>query len=192
MPKIDDITGVILAGGRSERFGGNKAFAAFQGVPFIERVVRVMKSIFENLLIVTNTPQDYNRLGLPILTDIEPYKGPLGGIVTALQHSPTDRIFVVACDMPILDPKVIAQIIEKANGFDAAVPIHDGIREYLLALYSRKLLTRMSCCLSEDKLSLDEFCRKLSNVTWVPVDGDSWFNVNTKKDLEFLEKNHAG
>ena len=191
MPKIDDITGVILAGGRSERFGRNKAFSTFQGVPLIERVLKVMTGLFQDVILATNAPQEFASYGVLVLTDQEPHQGQLGGLVTALAASINDTAFVVACDMPILNPEVIAWLIEKGRNFDAAVPVHDGIREYLMALYSRRLLQRMSCCLSEGKLSLDEFCRKLSNVTWIPVDGDSWFNVNTKKDLEFLEKHHA-
>jgi molybdopterin-guanine dinucleotide biosynthesis protein A len=188
---VADITGVILAGGRSERFGKNKAFATFQGVPLIERALRVMTALFREVMIVTNSPAEYPPYGVLVLTDQEPHQGPLGGLVTALSASTNDAVFAVGCDMPILDPSVIAKIVEQGRGFDAAIPVHDGIREYLMALYSRRLLGRMSCCLSEGKLSLDEFCQKLSNVAWIPVDGDSWFNVNTKKDLEFLEKHHA-
>lgn len=188
---MNDVTGVILAGGRSLRFGSNKAFALYQGVPLIERVVNVMRPLFEDLILITNTPGDYARHDLPTFTDLEPYKGPLGGIVTALHYSNCDRIFVVGCDMPILDPGVIAKIIEKGREAEAAIPVHDGIREYLMALYSSHLLTRMRCCLQNGLLSLAEFCAKLSRIVWVPIEGDFCFNVNTKKDLEFLEKNNA-
>src|SRR3989338_7683808 len=103
MPKISDITGVVLAGGKSLRFGQNKAFALLQGVTLIERVLNVMKTLFDDLLIVTNNPGDYSSFDVPVVSDLEPDKGPLGGIVTALHYSERDRIFVAACDMPLLD-----------------------------------------------------------------------------------------
>lgn len=191
MEKISNITGVILAGGLSKRFGTNKAFAHFLGTPIIERVLQVMRTLFDDLLIVTNTPEDYTCFGIPTVSDLEPHKGPLGGIVTAFDNTLNDRIFVAACDMPVLNAPTIERIIAQGGSADAAVATHGGIHEYLLALYSRRLLHRLRCCLGEDQLSLRDFCSRLSNVSWIPVEGDAWFNVNTKKDLESLEKNHA-
>lgn len=191
MPKMNDITGAILAGGKSQRFGSNKAFARFQGVTLLDRVLGVMGAIFKDLLLVTNTLEEYSSLPVLVLEDEVPDKGPLGGIVTALKHSPADKIFVVACDMPLLDPQVIRELIAKGDGFSAAIPVHDGICEYLMALYSRRLLIPMRCCLDHDKLSLEEFCQKPADVAWIPITGNSWFNVNTKRDLESLEKDHA-
>jgi molybdopterin-guanine dinucleotide biosynthesis protein A len=192
MPKIADITGVILAGGKSSRFGTNKALAPFRGAPLIEHVAETLRSVFRDVLVVTNAQQTYLNLGLPSVVDIVPDQGPMGGIVTAFQNTINDRIFAVACDMPVLDATAIREIISQAGETDAAVPVHDGIREYLMALYSRRLLPRMRCCLAEERLSLEDFCDKLTNVAWIPVSGDSWFNVNTKRDLEFLEAHHAG
>lgn len=194
MPKIADITGVILAGGLSSRFGENKSLANFLGVPMIHRVARVMSDVFNDILLVTNTPEVYTDLadlGLRSVRDDIPGKGPLGGIVTAFDNTPNDRIFVAACDMPVLDTLTIERIIAEGGSADAAVATHGGVHEYLLALYSRRLLHRLRCCLSEDHLSLRDFCSHLSNVSWIPVEGDACFNVNTKKDLESLEKNHA-
>jgi molybdopterin-guanine dinucleotide biosynthesis protein A len=191
MSKISDVTGVILAGGKSRRFGTNKAFARFQGVTLLDRVVGIMGSLFNDLFLVTNTPEEYSSLPVLILEDEVPDKGPLGGIVTALKHSPADKVFVVACDMPLLDPQAIRDLIAKGDGFSAVIPVHGGICEYLMALYSRRLLVPMRCCLDQDKLSLEEFCQKPADVVWIPITGSSWFNVNSKKDLEFLEAQHA-
>ena len=165
-----DTTGVILAGGKSSRFGENKAFAPFQGVPVINRVIDVMKKSFSDILIVTNTPDQYGGLGLPVVKDITPDQGPLGGIVTALQHTLNDRIFVVGCDMPVLDAATIQKIIAAAGDAEAVIPTHDGIREYLMALYSRRLLPRLSSCLAEGRLALHDLFDHLTGVTWIPVD----------------------
>ena len=191
MSPVADITGVILAGGASSRFGENKALTNFLGVPIIKRVAKIMDVVFNDVLLVTNSPEAYEHLGLRMARDDIPGLGPLGGIVAAFDNSLNDRIFVVACDMPLLNAFTIEKILTQAGPVDAAIATHDGIHEYLLALYSRNLLHRLRCCLGEEKLSLRDFCSHLSNVSWIPIEGDAWFNVNTKKDLEFLEKTHV-
>jgi len=191
MPLVVNITGVILAGGKSSRFGENKALAHFRGIPMIQRVIESLRQLFPEILLVTNSPGEYGELGVPVVRDIVPDQGPLGGIVTAFQNTLNDRIFVVGCDMPALEPGPILRILAEGGVADAGIPVHDGVREYLMALYSRRLLPRLACCLSEGKLSLRDFFDHLSNVAWVPVEGDSCFNVNTKKDLELLEERDA-
>lgn len=191
MPPLVNITGVVLAGGKSSRFGENKAFAHFRGITMIQRVIESLRTLFPEILLITNRPDEYRALRVPVIRDIVPDRGPLGGIVTAFQNTLNDRIFVVGCDMPVLDLGPILRILAEGGVADAAIPTHQGIREYLMALYSRRLLPRLTCCLAEGKLSLRDFFDHLSNVAWVPVEGNSWFNVNTKKDLEFLEKTHA-
>ncbi|MBI3541136.1 MAG: molybdenum cofactor guanylyltransferase [Deltaproteobacteria bacterium] len=186
------MTGVILAGGRSSRFGENKAFATFQGVPLIERVVSVMGALFQDLLVVTNTPEEYSSWNIPLITDHQPYQGPLGAIATALEKTSKEGIIVVACDMPMLVPEILTHIMKQAKAsYPAVVPIHDGVREYLMAYYAKSLLPLMQQSLQKGHYSLKEFCALLPRVAWVPIDGNSWLNVNTKKDLESLEEHYA-
>ncbi|MDO8462628.1 MAG: molybdenum cofactor guanylyltransferase, partial [Deltaproteobacteria bacterium] len=156
MSKIAEVTGIILAGGRSSRFGENKAFATFHGIPLVDRVVNLLSPLFEELLLVTNRPEEFQKLRLPILVDRVPYQGPLGGIATALEVSRNDRIFVVACDMPILRSSTIQKVVGAAGESHAVIPVHDGVREYLMGLYSRKLLPRMLENLEAGKLSVAE------------------------------------
>jgi molybdopterin-guanine dinucleotide biosynthesis protein A len=188
---FQDITGVILAGGKATRFGKNKAYAVFQETPFIQRILRVMCSIFSDLLLVTNTPEVYSSLPIKIIVDNEPYQGPLGGIATALQASLHEKIFVVACDMPLLETEVIREIIEQGQHFDAAIPIHKAHREYLMALYSKVLLGKMNDFLKQGRFSLKEFCKNLPNISWIPIEAASAFNVNTPQDLAALEERYA-
>lgn len=182
------ITGVILAGGFSSRFGSNKALAPFRGRPVIETVVEEMKKVFEKLLIVTNTPEEYRFLNLPLLTDEMPHLGPLGGIVTALEHVETDQIFVVACDMPRLDEEAIRRVVEKCHGADAAVAVHGDRREHLLAVYSKKLLPLMRQQLVQREYSLKNLCSKIDSIVWAPVEGNVCVNVNHPQDLVLLEE----
>ena len=176
---------VVIAVSAAHR---REAFASFRGKPLIERVAQTMKEIFHELLIVTNTPDEYRHLNIPVAQDLEAYQGPLGGIVTAFSHSRKGRLFVAACDMPLLDKGDILQILQEGNPFDAAIPIQKGNRHYLMASYARSLLPQMKRHLKEGRFSLEEFCRTIENIAWIPLEGRSAFNVNFADDLASLEK----
>ena len=94
-----DVSGVILVGGKSSRYGSNKALAKLDGVPLIERVIGIMGRVFENLILITNTPDEYAHLGLPMHEDLVKGLGPIGGLYTGLTVMPDDAGFFVACDM---------------------------------------------------------------------------------------------
>ena len=135
--KVKDVSGVVLAGGRSSRYRGNKALAKVHGVPLIERVLNVMRPIFRHLIIITNTPDEYSYLELPMYQDIIKDLGPLGGIYTGLRVIPDNAGFFVACDMPFLNRGLIRHMVEIKADFDAVVPRISGNMEALHALYAK-------------------------------------------------------
>src|SRR5213594_2754356 len=105
------ITGVIQAGGRSTRMGGEpKALMDVAGKRIVERVANTLAAVLDDLLIVTNTPERYEFLHLPMVADRYPDGGALGGIFTGLEAAGADAAFTVACDMPFLSPDVVRQI----------------------------------------------------------------------------------
>ncbi len=140
---IDGITGIILAGGKSSRFGSNKAFAQFNGMPLIERVTGVLGRIFRNLMIITNSPLEYSYLKLPLYQDIIKNLGPVGGIYTGLDALDDDWAFFCACDMPFINEGLVRYIAGIKEGFDAVVPKVDWKIEPLHALYSKRCLPAM-------------------------------------------------
>jgi molybdopterin-guanine dinucleotide biosynthesis protein A len=150
-----------------------------------------MRSVFSDLFLITNTPEEYLSLPVKVLVDNEPYQGPLGGIVTAMEHSFHSHFFVVACDMPLVNAALIQKIVERGRGWKAAIPVHGEQKEYLMALYSKNLLGPMKGALKREIRSLHEFCRELDQVVYLPMEGDATFNVNTPQDLQYLEARHA-
>ena len=111
MKTIDDVSGVILAGGKSSRYGKNKAFIKINGIPLIEKVITVMGSVFQELIIITNTPHKYSHLRLPVYKDLIEGLGPLGGIFTGLTAISKDAGFFVACDMPSLNRELLRHMV---------------------------------------------------------------------------------
>jgi len=137
---IQGITGIILSGGKSSRYGMNKALASFNGTTIIERVVTVMTSIFHKTVLITNDPKEYAYLNLPVYQDIIKGIGPVGGIFTGLESISDPRGFVVACDMPFLNPDLIRYMVSRKSGCDAVVPRVGWKIESLHALYHRDCL----------------------------------------------------
>ena len=138
--RIKGITGVVLAGGKSSRYGKNKALENMNGSRLIERVVRVMDAIFDRIVIITNTPEEYAFLGLPMYEDVIKGLGPIGGIYTGLKTITDEAGFFVACDMPFLNAHLIRHMIRMKADYDAVVPKIDWKIEALHALYTRACL----------------------------------------------------
>jgi molybdopterin-guanine dinucleotide biosynthesis protein A len=110
-PSYPDITGLILAGGASRRMGADKAFLEIEGQPLIARVHAVLAPLFAEVLIAAGSPTpERGPFPARALYDETPGQGPLGGLVAGLKVARTPWVFMVACDMPTLDPRVIAHV----------------------------------------------------------------------------------
>lgn len=109
----DDITGIILAGGKSSRMGQNKALLDFKGKTVIEHVISTVSNLFNRVIIITNSPADYTHLGFEIFTDFYANLGPLAGIHSGLVNSKTERNFIISCDIPLVTSDVINYICNR-------------------------------------------------------------------------------
>lgn len=135
------VTGVIQAGGKSIRMGGApKALVPLGGRSIIERVVDAVRAVTGDVLIVTNTPALYAHLGLPMVPDVFPDHGSLGGIYSGLAAVPGDAAFTVACDMPFLSVEVVRLVASRAAEADVVIPQIAGQWETLHACYAKACL----------------------------------------------------
>jgi molybdenum cofactor guanylyltransferase len=159
--QVRGVTGVILAGGRSMRFGSNKAFAELGGVPLIERVVAVLGSVFEKQILITNNPNDYAFLGLPMYEDIIKGIGPLGGIYTGLERMSDDMGFFVACDMPFLNESLIRHITGMRDGVDAVIPRIDLKMEPLHSIYSKACIPAIRELIESGECMINRFYQRI-------------------------------
>ena len=130
----------ILAGGKSKRFGSNKAVSILDGKPIISHVIEAVYQVIENISIIANKPEDFRFLNLPVYPDLIKDIGPLGGIYTALSLTATRKAFIVACDMPEIEPRLIEWMVNESSGFDIVVPLLNGNYEPLHAVYDRSCL----------------------------------------------------
>jgi len=152
------ITGVIQAGGKSARMGGQpKALLELGGRRIIDRVVDVVRAVADDLLIVTNTPELYAGLGLPMVADVFPDHGSLGGIYSGLKAAPGEAAFTVACDMPFLLPDVARLVTSRADRADVVLPRVGGQLETLHACYAKSCLAPMERRLRAGQLKIIGF-----------------------------------
>ncbi|HEY9714421.1 MAG TPA: molybdenum cofactor guanylyltransferase, partial [Chroococcales cyanobacterium] len=133
-------TAIVLCGGRSRRMGRPKAFLPYEGSTIIEHVLLQVRDLFNEVLLVANEPDLYENLGVDVVKDILPHRGPLGGILSGLLVAANSHAFVVACDMPLVDKKLIREMTALRHGNDVVVLAHDGGIEPLFALYSKNCI----------------------------------------------------
>ena len=148
------MTGVILAGGESTRMGKNKAFIEINGKRIIDRTVSLFREVFDDVLLVTNTPLDYIELKVRIVTDLVSGKGSLGGIYTGLFFSSSSKAFFVGCDMPFLDRRVIQYFLSLAQTADIVVQRTKDYWQPLHAIYPRTLLKPIERLLQQGELKI--------------------------------------
>jgi len=185
-----DVSGLILLGGKSSRYGSNKALVEVDGVRLIDRVAGVMNSIFHRVVLITNTPDEFAYLQLPMVEDLIKGLGPMGGIYTGLMTMSDEAGFIVACDMPFLSGRLIRHLVEVRVDFDAVVPHMDWMLEPLHALYSRKCLPVIQEAIEQNQHQIAK-CFARMRVRYVDEEElrlwdqglRSLFNINKPEDL---------
>jgi len=182
--------GVILAGGQSSRMGTNKALLDLGGEPLIGRMARRFTAWFAQVLIVTNTPEQYAFLGLPTASDRIPGLGPLGGLEAGLRTSRFEQAFFAACDMPFVNEGLVRYLLAQAPGHDIVVPRLGGEYEPMHAVYSRSCLPVISANLDARRLKLLSIfdavqLRVVEEPEIAPFGAPErlFFNCNTPEDL---------
>jgi molybdopterin-guanine dinucleotide biosynthesis protein A len=194
---VHNISGVILAGGANRRFNGRiKANIIINGKKIISLITDTIGDIFEEIIVVTNTPEEFKESGnCKIVSDQILKAGPLGGIHAAIKASSKEAIFVFASDMPLLNRSIIIRQIEQYNEQkpDVLVPRIDETIEPLHAIYNISLLrTLEEYLLSKQNYAVREFF-KLVDVSFIQFDETeeiltAFTNINTPEDVITFEK----
>ncbi len=189
---IKNCTGVILAGGENKRMPFLKAFIEVNGKKIIERNLKIMKKLFKEVFIITNNPEAYVYLSVPLLGDVYNRRGPMTGILSALLNSSNMWVFISACDMPFINEHIIRYMSSKRGNYDAVAPKLKGKMEPLCAFYSKRLILSMEKTVVNGTTSPRDFLKR-KKVKYVYTDeikniNDglmSFINLNTPEDIKF-------
>jgi len=197
-----DTTGIILSGGKSSRMGTDKALLKISDGTIIERMTKLMKSIFNEVLIVTNIQDDYHYLRVPLFEDIYKHKGPLSGIHSGLIHSSTNKNFFISCDLPLVSEELIKYIIDYKSDKLIRYCLASGRHHYLAGIYRKELLLEIerifaSVTNSPEKkdqhFSIRNLLENIESET-IQIENLSFyndelfFNLNTQEDFELLKR----
>lgn len=113
----------ILAGGRSVRFGSDKALAPLStSTTLLGAVINQVGGLSDDLFVVTPSRPEYARFGVPLRPDLYGETGVLGAMASAIRHGRYDRCLIVSCDMPLLHRELLQWMIEQPIAADALVP----------------------------------------------------------------------
>ncbi|HLF00697.1 MAG TPA: molybdenum cofactor guanylyltransferase [Anaerolineales bacterium] len=204
---------VINAGGKSSRMGVDKAFVEIGGRPMIEHILEQTKGLGDQI-IVANAPERYRRFGLPVVADVYPDKGALGGLYTCIHAAAQEHALITACDMPFVNRPLLEYMQSLAPEFEAVVPrlaaappapssspgaAGDAASkprleaEPLRAIYSKACLGPIRRALDEGRLRVISFFSDV-RLRWVEEEAIrqfdpellSFMNCNTPEELEWV------
>lgn len=183
------VTGLILSGGKSKRMGRPKAFLPYEGSTVIGHIVREIKDLFNEVFIVANEVESFEDLGVDVVKDILPHRGPLGGILSGLMTSSNHYAFVMACDMPLIDKRLVRELVSRRQDNDVVVLSHPQGIEPLFGVYSKNCIKPLEESLFAGNLSVQDFLSglKAGIYEWMPERQDAealppFFNINTPQD----------
>jgi molybdenum cofactor guanylyltransferase len=203
----NDITGFILAGGKSTRMGTNKSLLRIGGITIIERVVDLMKDLFKDVLLITNQTEEFSFLELSMLEDIHKNRGPLAGIHSALLNTKTERNFIISCDMPLMTADVITYLADYPTKKPITITRADNFIQQLCGVYSKSLVPFIEEIFKEDNTREDERnpeqskrgCRVLELIKNVPAEiidiekeysdykPGTFYNMNRPEEFSFIK-----
>jgi molybdopterin-guanine dinucleotide biosynthesis protein A len=186
------VVGVIQAGGRSTRMGGRpKALLEVGGQRIIERVIAALEPVLGDPLIVTNSPELYAFLGLPMVGDVHADHGSLGGIYSGLAAVAADTAFTVACDMPFLHPDLVRLVVERAPRGDVVIPRVGEQLETMHACYAKRCLPAIEERLAAGRFRIVGFFERVgvveipeAEVRAIRDPALAFMNVNTPEELD--------
>lgn len=187
---ISDVSVAVLAGGQSRRMGTDKSFIQLHDKPLIQHVLDRVGALNLPVTIIANQRERYLPFGFPVYADVLPGKGSLGGIYTALHYSPTPYVLCVACDMPFLKPELLEYLISLHESYCAVVPLVNGERQALHAIYNRDCMPSIEKQLERDDLTIHNLFRRVRTrvVTQLTIAAfdphfHSFINLNTPDDI---------
>jgi molybdopterin-guanine dinucleotide biosynthesis protein A len=188
-----EVTGIILAGGKSSRMGTDKGLLELCGKPLIRYTIQVLSELC-NTIIISTSSDAYQSFGYQTVADEIPGIGPMGGIYSALKQSKTEKNLVLSCDLPFVSKELLSYILSNSDGCQVAVP-WEGNQYYepLCGFYNLSVLDQMTTFIQKGNYKLPDLfeeisINKLTINTKLNFYHDKLFlNVNSKHDLAAAE-----
>ena len=188
------LRGIILAGGRSRRFGSDKAMAQLGGVSMLVRAIDTVREFDDEPVIITRPDADYHFKGCRVERDLIPGCGPLGGLYTAFKLFRESVLLVLTCDMPIVSASLLRRLLSEYDAHSESVHFEGigGQTEPFPGLYHSSLLLRAEELLKSKQYSVRNFISSCGHIKI--LDGEEFQNElsNINHRFEFERLNGGG
>ncbi|GAA0480428.1 molybdenum cofactor guanylyltransferase [Salinibacillus aidingensis] len=186
------LAGVVLAGGKSRRFGSPKAFAKREGKDFYQYSLDALRPVVGELFMITN-PELYNHFdlhytkNLTVLNDDPELKkrGPLSGLWTAMNAKSFDWYIVLPVDVPFMETRVLQQLVHNIDeDTDVVIPVVTGRKQPLVAAYSKQIKSHIKRVLDSDDYSVARLL-EMCQVKYINIDEPQpFYNINNSTDYQ--------
>ncbi|KAA3659312.1 MAG: molybdenum cofactor guanylyltransferase [Calditrichaeota bacterium] len=185
------VSAAILAGGKSNRMGQNKALMNMNGKPLIQHVHDVLQELSDDLFIVSNEPEKYRFLKRPLYTDEMPSIGPLAGIYTALVHSSNPNCIVLGCDMPFISITLLQRLLQKIE-VDKITAVRSQERiEPLCAIYPQTAMPVIKALVANKRYKAGQLFREIPTAEIELEKSEenalTLFNINTPEEFAAVQ-----
>jgi molybdopterin-guanine dinucleotide biosynthesis protein A len=186
----------ITAGGKASRMNfQNKSFLTIDGERILDRNLKVLRPIFNDIFIITNQPNDYElQYQIPLFPDYFQNIGPLAGLHTALKHAQNETVFLLSSDLPFLDANLIQNLLEsfeKIEKTSVLIPRINEMIEPLHAIYHRRIIHQLEAFItSSNSFAMRDFLRKNDchyyDLAPTAENRRAFYNVNSPEDIQAL------
>lgn len=188
MTSLSTIEAFILAGGKSQRMGSDKGLVKLWGQPLISYSLSLLDSLQIPASIISSNKL-YQQFGLPVIKDNLEGKGPMGGLLTALENTRRKNVLLLGCDMPFLTKEVVMALAETSKEKKGAIASYRGQANPLLGIYPLSLLEAVRMHIKQDKLKMQHFVKDflipIKDFSGVEKAGEIFTNIHTPEDLAF-------
>lgn len=174
---MNEITGIVICGGKSCRFGNDKGLCMLGNKPMIEYAIDSLKPICSKIIISSNDPK-YNHLGYKTFNDTISGIGPIGGIISALEISESEDNIIISCDMPFLNHELFKYIIENKNDALAASPVFNEFTEPLCSYFNKRSLNMIKKFISTGHYKMIDILENINYKKIIIDDSLPFYNVD--------------
>ena len=187
----DQLTGIILSGGKSSRMGEEKGLVDFLGKPLISYAIDVLQPIADPIIIGANHQlETYRKFGYRIIEDEIKEIGPIGGLLSTIKISETEQNFILSCDMPFLNADIMTYLLQNMHYADVVVAMHrDNKIEPLCGIYSRKIIPEIEAAIEKGRYKLLDLFSKV-HFKAIKIDASLpfysdqlFYNINRPDDI---------
>jgi len=187
----NQLTGIILSGGKSSRMGGEKGLAEFRGKPLISYSIEALNPVVDSVIISANNHMDvYRNFGFDVVKDEVSGIGPMGGLLSTLKFSATEYNLVLSCDTPFINSGLLSYLAGNIQDYEVVVVAHGNNKlEPLCGVYSRNIISILENNVYEGKYKLRDIFKQV-RFKVLTVDAslpfystDLFYNINKPEDL---------